>query len=236
MSVRGVLFDSGGVLTRPIGGRWNPRYDFEGIVVAHHPEVRAELFPQAIDAGQRFLDAGAATAARTDYHRVMLAVLGVDRPSERLLRELEAPAAGPVIETYPDVRRVLEKLRLLGVRMSVVSDNWAGLEPMFADLGIDHYFLGYAISEILGCRKPDPRMYAEGSRLLGLEPPECLFIDDDPELVAAARNLGYQGVTLDRDAGRPTPPGVIATLDELVPIVDSAPRQTRSSPRCQPPG
>jgi hypothetical protein len=29
-------------------------------------------------------------------------------------------------------------------------------------------------------------MYAEGSRLLGLPPHECLFIDDDPQLVAVA--------------------------------------------------
>jgi len=30
-----VLFDSGGVLMRPSGGRWNPRTDFEAIVLAH---------------------------------------------------------------------------------------------------------------------------------------------------------------------------------------------------------
>src|SRR5689334_9672203 len=70
----------------------------------------------------------------------MLAVLGVDHPSPHLLRQLEAPAAGPVIEPYPDVRHVLDQLRLWGIRMSVVSDTWAGLETMFADLGIEHYF------------------------------------------------------------------------------------------------
>ncbi|MEV4510970.1 HAD-IA family hydrolase [Dactylosporangium sp. NPDC049525] len=151
--VRGVLFDAGGVLTRPIGGRWNPRHDFESIVTAHHPDVRPDLFPAAIDAGQRFLDA------------------------------------------------------------------WAGLEATFAGLDIEHYFAGFAISEVLGCRKPDPRMYAEGSRLLGLQPHECLFIDDDPALVAAAEALGYRGLTLDRDAEPPTPAGVITCLDELVPVV-----------------
>ncbi len=43
-----------------------------------------------------------------------------------------------------------------GVRMSIVSDNWTGLEATFAGLDIQHYFEGFAISEILGCRKPDP--------------------------------------------------------------------------------
>jgi HAD superfamily hydrolase (TIGR01509 family) len=217
--IRGVMFDAGGVLTRPIGGRWNPRYDFENIVMAHHPEVRDSLFPAAFAVGQRFLDAGTATANRTDYHRAMLAALGIDRPSEQLLRQLEAPAAGPVIELYPDVRRVLEQLREWGVRMSIVSDNWAGLEATFAGLDIQHYFEGFAISEILGCRKPDPRMYAEGSRLLGLKPRECLFIDDDPQLVAAAEDLGYHGDTLDRDAQRTAAGDVIVSLDYLLPIV-----------------
>ena len=88
--------------------------------------------------------------------------------------------------------------------MSIVSDNWAGLEARFAGLDIQHYFEGFAISEVLGCRKPDPRMYAEGNRLLGLEPGRCLFIDDDPQLVAVAKDLGYHGVTLDRDTQRST--------------------------------
>jgi putative hydrolase of the HAD superfamily len=213
------MFDAGGVLTRPVGGRWNPRYDFESIVVTHHPQVREDLFPEAIEAGQRFLDATTATANRTDYHRTMLTVLGIDRPSEQLLQRLEAPAAGPVIEPYPDVHRVLDQLQRWDVRMSVVSDNWDGLEATFAGLDIRHYFEGFAISEILGCRKPDPRMYAEGGRLLGLERHECLFIDDDPHLVAAARKLGYHGVTLDRDVQSSTGGDVIGSLDDLLLIV-----------------
>jgi putative hydrolase of the HAD superfamily len=143
--IRGVMFDAGGVLTRPVGGRWNPRYDFESIVVDHHPQVREDLFPRAISAGQRFLDAATTTANRADYHRVMLAVLGIRSPSERLLQRLEAPAGGPVIELYPDVRGVLEQLRRWGVRLSVVADTWTGLEAMFAGLGIGHYFDGFVV-------------------------------------------------------------------------------------------
>ena len=217
--LRGVMFDAGGVVTRPIGGRWNPRHDFESVVTTHHPGIREDLFPAAIDAGQRFLDASPNTANRTAYHRAMLTVLGVPDPSPRLLHQLEAPAAGPTIEPYPDVRPVLERLRAAGIRMSVVSDNWAGLEATFAGLDIAHFFEGFAISEVLGCRKPDPRMYAEGSRLLRLQPHECLFVDDDPDLVAAAQRLGYQGLTLDRDARPPAPAGVVTVLGALLPVV-----------------
>ena len=218
--VRGVLFDAGGVLIRPVGGRWNPRYDFEGIVFAHHPEIAAELLPEAFAAGQRVLDAGPTTANRTDYHRAMLRVLGIDRPSATLLHELEAPAAGPVVETYPDVRPVLDQLQRLGLPMAVVSDTWVGLDALFRELDIERYFAGFVISEVLGCNKPDPRMYAAGSDLLNLDPADCLFVDDDPALVSAAIDLGYRGVTITRE-GSPASTA-ISSLDELLPILAGA--------------
>ena len=217
--IRGVLFDSGGVLIGPIGGRWNPRYDFEGIVVAHYPEVRTELFRQAFEAGQRVLDAGTTTSSRTDYHRAMLRVLGIGEPSAALLHELEAPAARPAVEVFPDVRCVLDELRAWGVSMVVVSDNWAGMEAHYRELGIERYFEGFVISEVMGCRKPDPRMYAAGSDLLGLAPGDCLFVDDDPDLVAAAVDLGYHGVALMRTAPSPSAVPVITSLEELPPII-----------------
>ncbi|WP_043669411.1 HAD-IA family hydrolase [Streptomyces xylophagus] len=51
----------------------------------------------------------------------------------------------------------------------------------------------------LGCRKPDPRMYRHASEALGTSPGECVFVDDDAELVAAAIELGYAGRVLCRE-------------------------------------
>lgn len=217
LDVKGVLFDAGGVLIRPVGGRWNPRHDFERIVLRHEPGVDAGLFPVAIESGQRVLDEGETTPDRTVYHRAMLRVLGVERPSDALLRDLEAPASGPVVETYPEVPRVLARLHGSGVRMSVVSDSWAGLDGLFRALDIERYFEAFVISEVLGCRKPDPRMYRAGSDALGLAPEACAFLDDAPELVAAADTLGYHGVVVARDGVRPVGLRAITTLDELVP-------------------
>jgi HAD superfamily hydrolase (TIGR01509 family) len=146
----------------------------------------------------------------------MLRVLGVAEPSADLLRQLEEPAAGPVLEPYPDARATLERLRADGLRLAVVSDSWAGLDDLFRELDLERYFDGFVISEVLGCRKPDPRMYAAGSDLLGLRPDECLFIDDDPDLVVAAVDLGYHGVALARDERPVTPVAVIGSLTELL--------------------
>src|SRR5262245_11896786 len=55
MSVRGILFDAGDTLYAPIGGRWNPRFDFEEVLLRYHPEVPVDRFAEAIAAGRDLL-------------------------------------------------------------------------------------------------------------------------------------------------------------------------------------
>jgi putative hydrolase of the HAD superfamily len=219
MGFGGVLFDAGDTLIRPVGGRWNPRYDFERVVLAHHPELAPEAFPAAFAAGQRVLDASRGTADRTAYHLAILRELGVRRPADALLRALEGPAAGPPVEAFPEVRGVLERLRACGVALAVVSDSWPELEDLFRQVDLHRYFRTFVVSALLGCRKPDPRMYLAGSDGLDLAPRECVFVDDDPRLVAAAVDLGYHGIVLARDTGPPAAMPWIASLDDLLPIV-----------------
>jgi HAD superfamily hydrolase (TIGR01509 family) len=103
--------------------------------------------------------------------------------------------------------------------MAIVSDSWPGLEGLYRRLGLHEYFQAFVISAVLGCRKPDPRMYRAGSDGLGLSPNQCLFVDDDPELVAAAIELGYGGTTITRAADPPTAVPWITSLDDLFPIL-----------------
>jgi putative hydrolase of the HAD superfamily len=100
--------------------------------------------------------------------------------------------------------------------MAVVSDAWAELPELHAGLGIDEFFDAYAISAVLGCRKPDPRMYHHASAALGFAPAQCLFVDDAPDLVAAAMTLGYSGRVLCRGSGLPGGVPSIASLDQVL--------------------
>ena len=76
MRFRGVLFDSGDTLIRPVGGRWNPRFDFEEIVLRHLPGLAVESFPPAFAAGQKLLDVGPSTPSLADYHLAILRAPG----------------------------------------------------------------------------------------------------------------------------------------------------------------
>ncbi|MFJ8827806.1 HAD family hydrolase [Streptomyces sp. NPDC102467] len=213
--LRAVLFDSGGVLMRPIGGRWNPRADFEENVLACDPSITPDRFADAIAAGDRFMSHSAGTPDYDDYHRVLLGRLGL-LPTPELLAQLRHDVhPSVVLELFPDVFNTLTELKRRGVRMAVVSDAWPNLPDLHEGLGIRDYFEVYAISAELGCEKPDPRMYHHASTELGLQPSECLFVDDLPDLVSAAMALGYEGRALYRTAPTEQVPS-ITSLTELL--------------------
>lgn len=216
--LKAVLFDSGGVLMQPIGGRWNPRADFGTTILKQFPQITADQFAEAISVGDRFMAAAESTPDLDDYHTAILKHLGIVASAD-LLAELVRPVpATVVLELFDEVVQTLEILRSRGVRMAVVSDAWPNLPQLHADLGIGEYFEAYAISTVLGCRKPDPRMYRHASDALGLEPAECVFIDDDPGLVAAALKLGYQGRWMRRTGSDPGDAAIpaVTSLAELV--------------------
>lgn len=220
--IRGLLLDAGGVLYFPVGGRWNPRLDFEGVVArfspAHDPARDPARFAAAVAAGDRYFNEAQGTGSRDEYHRVVLAVLGIADPPAALLAELDRPLDYPFLELFPEVHRVLTEIRRRGFPIAIVSDNSPGAETNFDVLGIRQYIDAHAISGNLGCCKPDPRMYATGSTGIGVPPAECLFVDDDHELVEAAVALGYQGVALGRTL--PHPPARVPWIENLDGVLD----------------
>jgi FMN phosphatase YigB (HAD superfamily) len=56
-------------------------------------------------------------------------------------------------------------------------------------------------AEVISCRerlmKPDPRIFELALSRSQAEPPECVFIDDRPENVAAARRKGIEGIVFE---------------------------------------
>ncbi len=219
--IRAVLFDSGGVLIGPVGGRWNPRFDFEAIIARHSPGFTGDDVRSAIEAGDRFLHEHPAEP-RDDYHRAMLRVLDVPASPE-LLAELNAPLdPTEVVEPFLDVFGVLDQLVDRGIRLAVVSDAWPELADLHRGIGLGRYFEVYAISAVLGCTKPDPRMYRHASDGLGLPPSACLFVDDDPALVEAAIELGYHGCALLRSGQPTTQVPAVSDLWGLLPLIEGS--------------
>jgi putative hydrolase of the HAD superfamily len=81
--------------------------------------------------------------------------------------------------------------RVAGVRTAVLS-NSLGRTPHdpYGPFKLDDRFDVVVLSDQVGLRKPDPRIFELTARRLGVPTTECVFVDDTEENLAPARALG----------------------------------------------
>jgi epoxide hydrolase-like predicted phosphatase len=86
---------------------------------------------------------------------------------------------------------LFRQLHAAGIPTGMLSNSWGGGYPreLFPEL-----FDVVVISSEVGMRKPEPRIFLHAAVLLGLQPTECIFIDDIEANVAAAEQIGFTGV------------------------------------------
>lgn len=75
-----------------------------------------------------------------------------------------------------------------GVRTALVSNSW-GVHRYPHDL-LEEVFDGVVISGEEGMRKPTPGMYTLGAQRAGVDPADCVFVDDLPFNLTPAEELG----------------------------------------------
>ena len=63
-----------------------------------------------------------------------------------------------------------------------------------AHFGILQMIDRYVVSGAEGLVKPDPRLFQVLLDRYGLKAVECLFVDDNPDNVAAAERIGMEGI------------------------------------------
>jgi putative hydrolase of the HAD superfamily len=189
----GLITDWGGVLTIPVAiavGVWldaegidkpayrvlmsqwvSEAYGGNGLVNPIHALERGESGPEEFEALL------AAQLVRSD---------GAAVPAVGLLGRMFA-AMAPVEPMYA----LLRSLRRAGVLTGMLSNSWGNDYPreLFADL-----FDAVVISSEVGMRKPEERIFLHALAGLGLEPQQCVFIDDIEANVAAAQALGMIGL------------------------------------------
>lgn len=70
----------------------------------------------------------------------------------------------------------------------------SSLEKRFSRQELDEHFDQVFRSCELGMVKPDPAIYRYALNSLGVEPTEAIFVDDNPDYVAAAQAIGMHGI------------------------------------------
>jgi len=132
----------------------------------------------------------------------------------------------------PESEEVLATIRERRYRLGMISNCNPDVPSMFEANPLKPYMEEIIFSSDVGLRKPDPAIYLEMTRRLGVVPSECLYIGDghDRELAGASR-FGMTTVLVDdhvqgsfiwnRDeATDSTVDHSIKDLREILPILD----------------
>lgn len=138
---------------------------------------------------------------------------------EELYRAFEGPEHW---EVFSDVLPCLHALERRNVRLGVVS-NWdSRLHSVLDGLGLGPHFRFVLTSAEFGVEKPEPTIFVEAVRRLGLPAPHVLHVGDlYRDDVMGPRAAGLQGVLLDREKrGCPGSP-CVGDLVSLVTLVDN---------------
>jgi HAD superfamily hydrolase (TIGR01549 family) len=135
--------------------------------------------------------------------------------------ESHAAAIGTILgascfQLYPDVRPVLHGLRRNGLRLAVISNWHRGLGIFCREMNLSDLMDAIIASADIGIEKPDPRIFSETVRRLGVKPDRIVHIGDLPhEDFDGAVSAGFRAILMDRLNQHPTHPKRITTLFEL---------------------
>ncbi|WP_283138447.1 HAD family hydrolase [Rhizohabitans arisaemae] len=192
--MKGVLIDWGGVLTTSLSDAIKGWIIGERIDPVHYREVMTELIMGAYQLGA--VDGNPVHA----LERGELPIADFERDLAARLRTLDGlpPSPDGLLERMfagfhpvPAMYDMLRTARAAGVRTCLLSNSWA---DHYDRSGWEECFDAVVISGEVGMRKPEERIFRYAVETLGLEPPECVFIDDILPNVEAARAVGIVGL------------------------------------------
>ena len=208
--IRLVSFDVGGTLIRPhpsVGAIYAEVLGRRGFAAGAEEIDRAfeQVWEEmALESAGRERYAGFPDGERGYWGtllRRMAARLGRSEPPAGAAEELfEAFAHREAWRVFPEVFRVLESLRGLGMRMAVIS-NWDRRLPgLLRELDLRHHFGPILVSALEGVEKPDPRIFGLAASRSGVEPREVLHVgDQEREDIEGARRAGCHAVRVERE-------------------------------------
>jgi epoxide hydrolase-like predicted phosphatase len=201
--VKGLLVDFGGVLTTSV---WDSFSDFcrkEGLEEGRVKQVFRED-PRAIEL-LRELETGKLTEEQfSGKFGPLIEIENPDGLVDRLFAGMEPDE--PMIEA-------VKRARTGGVRTGLISNSWG--RGRYDRDAFPELFDAVVISGEVGLHKPQPEIYELGSKLIGLEPAECVFVDDLRENCAGAEAVGMTAV-LHRDTAQ-----TLERLEELLGVAVS---------------
>jgi putative hydrolase of the HAD superfamily len=128
--------------------------------------------------------------------------LGLDGARVQNLISMRVDWTRETLVPRPGAVEVLEELRRRGYRLGLISVCSEEVPSLWEQTELAAHIDEPVFSCSVGVAKPDPRIYRIAAERLGVEPRECLFVDDQPPFVEGARVAGMDAVQLGADIER----------------------------------
>ena len=189
--------DWGGVLTASLEGVMSRWAADDGVNVDHYRAVMRSWLgaprdepvgPEVGSSPVHRLERGELTPREFEQElAAQLALQGSTVEAAGLLRRM----LGGLDALDPDMLALVRHARAAGLKTALLSNSWGDHYP---DELWDGLFDAVVISGRVGMRKPDAAIFRHTAELLGLEPSECVLVDDMPQHVRGAVAAGMVGV------------------------------------------
>lgn len=199
MPVTAVMADIGGVLEivtpRPLVDLWEPRFGLEpGQLIERTRQI--------------WRDGAIGAITEQQVHLALCDLLNAEAALvDEFLADIWADYLG-ILNT--ELYAFFSDLRPR-YRTGIISNSFVGAREREQELyRFSKIMDDIVYSHEVGMEKPDPRIYHLACERLGVRPEEAIFLDDVPEAVEGARQVGMHGV-LFRDNDR-----AIAEIEALL--------------------
>jgi HAD superfamily hydrolase (TIGR01509 family) len=178
-------------------------FDMDGTLVETEQYWGEAMFELAERLGGRMSEGARASTVGSTMRRSMTilhADLGLVRTEEQLLADARwvedrtAQLLGAGVSWCPGARELVTAVRAAGLRTALVTTTPRRLADIVlasirADLGGDPFDVTVCGDEV-PARKPDPAPYLQAMAALGVEPGECVVVEDSESGVAAGLAAG----------------------------------------------
>jgi putative hydrolase of the HAD superfamily len=191
VSIRGLIFDYGGVL-------WNMRWDVSASLAAEHGLEELAVV-ETLYGSDTWRQLAIGVGDRDAWHR----------ESHERLEALAGKPLPPLHQHWRETQRwiapnldLIRRLRPL-YRTAVLSNADRTLRQRFEDPDnqVVDLFDVFVCSAEVGLAKPDARIYALTAERLAVPASECVFIDDSERNIVGAREAGMQAIHFRVDQG-----------------------------------
>lgn len=190
--MKAIISDFGGVLTTPITAAFEALHQRTGFGPAEFGQAMKTLVE---------------THGRHPLYELECGRLAEVEFNEMISTELSRLRGEPVdfgsfgellfenLHPNPEIIDLMAELRQTGHRMALLTNNvrewesrWRAMAP------IDEIFELVVDSAFVNCRKPEPQIYELTLDRLGLDPGDCVFVDDMEINCQSAASLGMHAV------------------------------------------